>query len=309
MMRNQQKAYIFAGISVLMWSTVASAFKLALFRMNFIQVLFYASLISAVSLFITVLVQGKLPQFLTQRKKHLAHSALLGLFNPFIYYLILFKAYALLPAQEAQPLNWTWPIVLSILSAIVMKHKLSLRALAAIFLSFIGVVIISVKGQFTSIQMSDPFGTFLALVSCLFWATYWVLNMVDQRDAVLKLATNFIFGSIYITIVVGLFDRFYVPTWYEFGLLAWIGLFEMGFTFVCWLYALNLSENSARVANIAFLAPFISLIFIHFIVGETILPSSVVGLGLIIGGIVLQTTSKDDPAQLKDELLSELHVD
>ena len=34
-----------------------------------------------------------------------------GFLNPFLYYIILFKAYSLLPAQEALSLNYTWPLV------------------------------------------------------------------------------------------------------------------------------------------------------------------------------------------------------
>ena len=35
-------------------------------------------------------------------------SLLPGLLNPCLYYLVLFKAYELLPAQQAQALNYSW---------------------------------------------------------------------------------------------------------------------------------------------------------------------------------------------------------
>ncbi len=289
-MTDQRKSYLYAGFSIFMWSTVASAFKLALELLDVIQILFYATLTSTAALLFVIIGQGKVRIFLGQTKNDLLSSALLGLFNPLIYYLIVFKAYDLLPAQEAQPLNWIWPIVLSILSAIVLKQKLSLRMMAAILISFSGVVIISVKGNFSSYQFSDPLGTFLALVSSIFWAVYWVLNLKDRREPVIKLALNFIFAFIYICVVAGLFSGFYLPSYYELGLTIYIGLFEMGLTFVMWLKALSLSKTSAKIASFAFLAPFVSLIFIHFIVGEEILASSIMGLILIVAGIILQTT-------------------
>ena len=43
---------------------------------------------------------------------------ILGLVNPFLYYLVLFKAYDLLPAQEAQAINYTWALMLAFLSVI-----------------------------------------------------------------------------------------------------------------------------------------------------------------------------------------------
>jgi drug/metabolite transporter (DMT)-like permease len=55
----------------------------------------------------------------------------------------------------------------------------------------------------------------------------------------------------------------------------------MGITFVLWLSALKYSENTAKVGNLIFISPFVSLVFIHFLVGEDILPSTFVGLVLI----------------------------
>ena len=62
----------------------------------------------------------------------------------------------------------------------------------------------------------------------------------------------------------------------------------MGITFVLWLKALQLSKTTAQVSNLVYAAPFLSLFFIHFIVGEEIRLSTVVGLILIISGVVIQ---------------------
>ncbi|HHO76666.1 MAG TPA: EamA/RhaT family transporter, partial [Deltaproteobacteria bacterium] len=56
------------------------------------------------------------------------------------------------------------------------------------------------------------------------------------------------------------------------------------------LCALRLSENTAKVGYLIFLSPFLSLVFIHFFVGETILFSTFIGLILIVAGLVLQQT-------------------
>ncbi len=62
----------------------------------------------------------------------------------------------------------------------------------------------------------------------------------------------------------------------------------MGITFLLWLKALKLSKTTANVANLAYLAPFFSLVVISLVVGEKILVSTVIGLIFIIGGIILQ---------------------
>jgi drug/metabolite transporter (DMT)-like permease len=67
-----------------------------------------------------------------------------------------------------------------------------------------------------------------------------------------------------------------------------VGIFEMGITFVLWLSALKLSESTAKVGNLIFMSPFLSLVFIHFLVGEDILASTFIGLVLIISGLLMQ---------------------
>jgi uncharacterized membrane protein len=94
--------------------------------MDYAQLLFYSSLISAIVLFILIIAVRKF-NLGSIFKKSLPKSLLLGLLNPFLYYLVLFKAYSLLQAQEAMVLNYTWPIMVSILAGIFLKHKLSLK--------------------------------------------------------------------------------------------------------------------------------------------------------------------------------------
>jgi len=74
------------------------------------------------------------------------------------------------------------------------------------------------------------------------------------------------------------------------GLLgaAYVGVFEMGICFVLWLLAMKLTNNTARISNLIFLSPFLSLLFIHFLLGEDILPATFIGLSLIIIGLLCQ---------------------
>lgn len=296
-MDKQNQAYIYALITVLFWVTVASAFKLTLRYLDFLHMLLYSSAASALILFIILLAQGKLEKLKTYSKKEYLNSALLGLLNPFFYYVILFKAYELLLAQEAQPLNQTWAVVLPILSIIILKQKIKALNIIALLISFIGVLIISTHGDLLGLNFTSPFGVFLALFSALVWSLFWIYNIKDKRDEVSKLFLNFTFGFVYILIAILILSpsilqdggvNIKLATGY--GLLGaiYIGLFEMGITFVLWMKALQLSKTTAQVSNFIYLVPFISLIVIHLTVGETIYPSTIIGLIFIIGGILLQ---------------------
>lgn len=287
-MVNQRKAYLYAIAVILIWSTVASAFKISLRYLDFIQLLFFASSVSLFVLFIVLVSQGKLMLLRTYSKKDYLLSGLLGFLNPCLYYAVLFKAYSLLPAQEAQPLNQTWAIVLALLAIIVLRQRITLKNIIALVISFVGVVIISTHGHVFSLKFSNVTGAILAVASAFIWALFWLYNLKDRRDVVAKLFLNFLFGTLFIIIIVLVTKVSLKPTLAGFAGAAYVGIFEMGITFVLWFNALRLSKTTAQVSNMIYLVPFLSLVIIHFAIGEKILTSTIIGLIFIIAGILLQ---------------------
>ncbi len=288
-MEQQKQAYVYAVSAVLLWSTVASAFKISLRYLDYLQLLFYASIVSMVVLFIILVIQNKLQLLSQYSTKEYFHSALLGLLNPFLYYIILFKAYSLLPAQEAQPLNYTWSIALALLSIPLLKQRIKPVSFLALIISYFGVFIISTHGNIGVLKFSNLYGVLLALGSAVIWALFWIFNIRDKRDEITKLFLNFLFGFIFISLAMLLSSRLrIIPSPAGIAGATYVGLFEMGSTFVFWLKALKLSRTTAQVGNMIYLSPFISLVLIHFVVGEKVLLSTLIGLIFIISGIMLQ---------------------
>ena len=287
-MKKQQQAYKYAITAVFLWSTVASAFKISLRYLDFLQLLFYASIVSIVTLFSILLVQNKLRLLKKFSKKDYFHSALLGFLNPFLYYVVLFKAYSLLPAQEVQPLNYTWPIMLVLLSVPLLNQQIKLKSIIAIIVSFVGVLIILTQGNILGFKFTNPTGALLALCSAVIWALFWIYNIKDELDEVVRLFLNFVFGFFYILVFTMIFSKIIVPNVAGFLGASYVGLFEMGITFIIWSKALKLSETTARVSNLIYFIPFLSLIVIYFVVGEKILFSTIVGLIFIVIGIIMQ---------------------
>ncbi len=282
------RAWLYALSAVLLWSTVASIFKLTLRHVDFVHLLLISSWTAFLALFLVLAAQGKISLLCRLTGRELLYSAGLGALNPYLYYLVLFKAYSLIPAQEALALNYTWPVVLVLLSVPLLGQRIGVGSMAAMLISFFGVVMIATRGNLGSLGISHPFGASLALGSSLVWALFWIFNLRDPRDPAMKLFLSFGFGSLYILATVLMGEGIRMPAWP--GLLGGVysGLFEMGLTFLLWLKALELAGTTARVSNLVFLAPFLSLVFIRVLVGEPILPSTLAGLVLITCGILLQ---------------------
>ena len=287
-MNQQSHAYLLALITICCWSTIGSAFKISLRYVDFLDLLLFSSFVAVCFLAATMAVQKKYPLLRQTGRMDLFRSAYMGLLNPFLYYVVLLKAYDLLPAQEAGTLNYVWPLVLVLISIPMLRQRISTWSLIAVFISFMGIVIISTHGKPFSLKFSDPLGVALALGSAVFWAFYWIFNLKDKREAVTKLFLNFCFGFLYVLVTALLVKGFRIPSWQGIAGSVYLGFFEMGIPFVLWLSALKLSSTTAKVTNLIYLSPFISLVIIHFAVGEAILMSTVAGLALIVSGIVLQ---------------------
>ncbi|GAU07463.1 DMT family transporter [Desulfoplanes formicivorans] len=284
----QSRAYGFGLASVLIWSTVASAFKLTLRHMDHVQLLAFASMTSVGVLFVMLALQKKLPLLATLTPRDILVSLGMGLLNPLLYYLILFKAYELLPAQEAQALNYTWAITMTLLSIPLLGQRVGLRQWMAILISYLGVLVIATHGHVLELRFTDPLGTGLALGSTLIWALYWILNTRDRLDPCVRLFVNFCFGTLYILVLTPMTSGFAVDSPAGLAGAIYIGVFEMGITFVLWLLALKHATNAGKISHLIYLSPVISLGLIKVLVGEPILPSTVVGLVLILGGVALQ---------------------
>jgi drug/metabolite transporter (DMT)-like permease len=285
---KQRSIYLLALTAILLWSTAGTAFKLALRGMDLIQLLFMASTVAWIFLLIVISIRKQTGELWKSTPKSLLRSALGGFLNPFLYYMILLNAYSVLPAQIAGPLNYTWPVMLVLLSVPFLHQKIRPIEFIAILISFVGVVVISSQGRnLFATPINEPVGVLLALVSSIVWASFWIFNVRDKRPEIIKITLNFFFGSIFSGIALLLSSK--SVTWNVSAIPAvYVGFTEMAIAFVCWLTALENTKNNARISNLVFISPFISLFFIHLILGEKIYWTTPAGLAFIVGGILIQ---------------------
>jgi drug/metabolite transporter (DMT)-like permease len=199
---NQKKAYIYAALTILFWSTVAAVFKTALLSQSGFQILIVAVIVTLVILFGFLVAGKRLSEVFTYKPLEYLYSAILGLLNPFLYYLLLFAAYNKLPAQVAQPLNMVWPLLLVLISIPLLGQKISWKSFIALLISFSGVLLVSSQGGGADFKIEQVPYMLLALGSSVIWAFFWILNIRDKRDEIPKLFLNFGFALIYLLIAM-----------------------------------------------------------------------------------------------------------
>jgi drug/metabolite transporter (DMT)-like permease len=287
-MKDSSRTAIGLGLAaVICWSTVATAFKIALQHLDIFQLLFIACTTSAMVLTAGLAWQGRLGALKIGLISHWRLTLIVAALNPTLYYLILFSAYERLPAQIAQPINYTWAIVLTIMSVIILKRPITSRDILATAICYAGVVIITSNGSLDLASQYDSTGIALALLSTLLWAGYWIINMQDERDAAVALALNFLVATPACLVLCLAFSSLSFKVQ---GLAAgiYVGVFEMSVAFLLWSGALRHSSNTSRVSNLIFLSPFLSLLFISQLLGEEIRISTIAGLMTIVTGLLLQ---------------------
>lgn len=285
-MKDNTKATVCAGVAVLSWSTVATAFKIALTHLTHFEMLLIASCTALLIFVLLLTFQKKWALVKALPARQWGRFALIGLLNPVAYYLVLFKAYALLPAQIAQPINYAWPIVLLVLLALFARQPIPAQKYIGMFISLAGVAFISFGSGSTGGASVPLNGLLLAALSAFLWALYWMVNNKNREvDGSVTLFLSFLFGTAYLVVaacVVGV-NIHTLP-----GILSgmYVGAFEIGIPFFFFGLAMRLTKNPALVNQMCYLSPFISLFLIAVVLGEQIVTTTYIGLALIVSGIV-----------------------
>ncbi|MDZ7816447.1 MAG: DMT family transporter [Planctomycetota bacterium] len=272
--------------AIALWSTVATAFKLALRHTSPVMLLFMANIVSAIFFIAWSAVEGKLKVLLPATRRQWLTTCSMAVVSPFAYYLVLFRAYDLLPAQVAQPLNYTWAITLSVMSVLFLGKRLTGMEITGGLVAYAGVWLICSPGGHFEGGLSTE-GIALALGSTLLWATFWILSTLDDRAETVTLGAAFV-ASLPLTAAAALMTGIERISWQAATCGIYVGLFEMGFTFVLWAKAMRWANSTAKISSLIFLSPFLSLVFIWLIVGEDIAWTSILGLVVIVVGLILQ---------------------
>ena len=140
-----KKSYMFAGISILIWSTIATIAKLLLGTLSNFQVLFVSCFFAFMFLLVVNIITGDIKKLRGYRFKDFIVTTLVGLPGTFLYQMFYYAGTARMPASQAFIVNYLWPIMGVVFAIIILREKLNLRKVIAIIMSFLGVVIVTCR--------------------------------------------------------------------------------------------------------------------------------------------------------------------
>lgn len=288
MQENDRRAIKMGLGAVMLWSTVATAFSLSLRYLTPLQLVTLATGVSWVFFAIRLRSPERQNALRTTPGKQRTMCLFVGWLNPGLYYLVLFAAYDQLPAQEAMAINYSWGITLALIAAPLLQQRLTLGALLSACISYGGIVVIATRGAPLSLDLAQPLGVALALLSTVLWSLYWVINTRLSLDPEVNLFLNFSGALPLLFTLLWLSDTPFPQIWQAWAGGLYVGLFEMGIAFVLWMGAMKATTSTLRISSLIFLSPPLSLLLIWMIAGEPVQGYTLLGLALILIGLGLQ---------------------
>ena len=282
-MNPKTKGTLLVLLCVCMWSLVPVVAKYGQTSLDNHQFLFWSSLVSFLALGLLALVTGKLPQLKTIRLKDLGFIAILGLLGSYVYYLFLYLGYAQAAGMEVLVFQYTWPLFIALFSLFLLHEKLTWRKTTALLLGFAGVLIVVTKGDFQSVNLSNPQVILLVALGAASFALFSVLSKFVTRDPILVVTLYFFTATLASLASMFWFSDFALPAISEIPSVLVNGLVVNGFSYVFWQIALNATEAS-YLAPFTFITPILSAVLLVVFLREPFLPVYGLALLCIIGG-------------------------
>ncbi len=283
-----KKNYIFAITTVFMWSTLAAVVKLLLSDIPNLEALAISSYISSGFLLIANMFTGKIKIMKSLKFKDIGIISGLGFIGLFVYSALYYYGLSQLTSQEACIVNYLWPIMLVIFSCIILKEKLTVMKAVAMVCSFVGIVVLSM-GSGDNSEGNVTLGIVGCIIAAACYGLFSVLNKKFNYDQSISMMIFWLVAAVCSTIL-GLVTE----DWVSLDGKQWLGMLWLGvvvdaIAYLLWAIALNGAGNTAKIANIAYLTPFLSLVVSALLLKEEITLRALIALVFIIGGILLQS--------------------
>lgn len=286
-MTKERLAYFYLALTILLWSAVPAVAKLALAELNNLQILFFNNIIGIISLSAAAILMKKTHHFSEYRAWDYLRMFGMGFLGLYLYYILLYGSFSQVPAGQANMINYLWPVFVVIFSILILKEKASFKTFLAILLSFIGALIVFSRGDLASLQ-NDAHGYLLAFGAAVSYGLFSVVGKKLRYEKFTSMLVFYVSSLILITPTVFLFSKFALPQSLTTLLaLIFLGGMANSLGFVFWFKALE-KGRTHKIANMAYLTPFLATVWVYFLNNEVIPLISFFGLILIVGGILLQ---------------------
>jgi len=305
--RREGRYYLFALVTVVLWSTSASSVKTLTEGLSSLCVLGYSSLFASVFLLLLLFLRGQAGCLRTYGIREYGTLAGLGFLGMFLYSALYYCGIDRLSSQEACILNYLWPMMIVVFSCLILKEPFTGRKAGAVALSFSGVLLVALWGLFQGKGMfsGDGVGMVACVLAAMCYGLFCVLNKKMNLDQASGMAVFWGVTCVCAFLLCLIKGQMAVPSLAQLGGMIWLGIAVHGVPYLLWAIALNGVGNTARIADLAYLTPVLSVVISAVALGESLSPVYLIALILILGGIMLQIPGGEKRRSKKVEKVSQ----
>ena len=290
-MSVKTRGTFFVLICVALWGLIPVVAKLGQSGLDNHQFLFWSSLISASVMLLSAAVTGDLRQLRGLSIAQGVYLVALGLLGTYLYYLFLYLGYARAVGLEVLAVQYSWPLMIVLLSLFILGEALTLRKIIAVLLGFAGVLTVLTRGRLDQLEFNNPDVLLLVGAGSLSFALFSVLGKKVRVAPILAIFVYFSAATVASFISMLVFSDFSVPSQQGWIPVVLNGILVNGFSYVFWIYALK-SAPASYLAPFTYLAPALSAVYLVVFFNNPFLISYAVGLGLIITAGLVNSTAR-----------------
>lgn len=284
---RMKKSYMYALITVLIWSTTAAMVKKMLVDIPNLQTVSVSGFLAFFFMAMVNCKNGMIKELKKFSLKDYGRISALGFVGLFLYSALYYYGLSQLSSQEACILNYLWPMMIVLFSCIILKERMTWVKGIALVCSFMGIVILSTGNGGAGVG-----NTGLGIISCVAAAMcYGLFSVLNKKAGYNQNISMMIIWLV--TAVCALILGVLTENWIPIQGIQWIGMLWLGVVidavaYLLWALAINGSQNTAGIANLAYLTPFLSVIVSAVFLKEEIELRALIALVFIMGGILLQ---------------------
>lgn len=203
--------------------------------------------------------------------------------------LLLFESFNYMAAGIASTILFIYPIMVAGIMAVFFRERLSAMTILCIAMASGGIVLLYTGGGSAGASLS-PVGTLLVLLAALAYSIYIVGVNRPRLHGVATLKLTFYllgFGSLLFIGRVAWNGHLTVPVhWPMWGNLVALAVLPTAVSFICTTKAVHY-VGATPTAILGALEPITALVFGVLVFGETLTPSLVTGILLVLAAVTL----------------------
>jgi len=279
------KGTLYALLSVAMFATLGTGFKMAVTRMSSYSVVVWIAIWATLALFGLLVGEQRVGTIVTEFRQRPLFFPVAGVVGLGVQQFLCLKTYEYIPASQAVILHNTYPLMLLLLSWLLFREKSDLWALCCVVLGFVGVfVLVSAGGGLGDVRLSA--GVAVALGTAFSFALFCVLIKHARFSVKPGMFLLNLFGLLFLLCLLPIYHMQWSISGTDMLLMAYLGIFPTAVAFILWNNALRMIPTG-RSSNFALLVPILSLICITVVLKEQIILLQALGMAIVLVSVFL----------------------